>query len=214
MADENTTTEAAAENILSFNLNDKIGDTAASISIDRAKVPPAARLELLDNAIRTIVNGRAHSALMRHNKAEAEYKAACEKDPTFSGAAPVAPDLAAIAAQAVADLYEGKLRQRGKGGSKERTAKDPVDAVVTQAVIRELFEKRKKENAKTKYQEVVKEVGESGIKYLEARATTLAAGDDKRHAELTKQIENKYLKPARMMVSQNAKGEAQDNELL
>lgn len=204
----------AVDNTLSFELADKVGDSAVSVAIDLSKIPAATRRELLEQRIKQLVNGRPHQAVMAFNKAQAEYKAKCDADPTFDGTAPTAPNLAEIAQGAITDMYEGKLRQRGKGTGKQAEAKDPVDAVVTQAVIRELFQKRKAEKPGTKYQEVVKEVGVSGIKYLEARAETLSNGDEKRKAELLKTLENKYIKPARQMVSVNAKGEQQENELL
>lgn len=207
MADE-------TNNTLAFNLADKLGETEIGISIDRTQIPGETRLQLLDTKVREIVNGRPHQALMKFNKAKAAYDAACAADPTFTGEAPTAPDLAAIASQAVADLYAGKIAQRNRGGAKAKTTKDPVDAVVTQAVIRELFAKRKAENPTIKYGEVVKEVGESGIGYLQARAVTLANGDEKRLKELNTQIDKKYVAPARAMVGMNAKGEATGNELL
>lgn len=203
------------DSTLTFNLADSPDTAPVGASIDLTRIPTAARRELLETKVTELVNGRAHAAVMRFNAATKEYKAKCDADPTFNGEAPKAPNIGELAQAAIADLYEGKVRQRSKGGqAKTRVAKDPVDAVVTQAVIRELFAKRKTEKPGTKYQEVVKEVGESGIAYLNARAVTLAAGDKKRLDELTKSIENKYLKPARQMVSVNAKGEAQDNELL
>jgi hypothetical protein len=209
MADENQ-----AENVLTFALQDKADGAETSVSIDRARIPANIRLELLDRAIKQLVNGRPHQAAMKFAADTKEYKAKCDADPTFDGAAPTAPNLAELANNVISELYEGKLRQRGKGGAKQTEAKDPVDAVVTQAVIRELFQKRKAEKPGTKYQEVVKEVGTSGIAYLNARATSLANGDEKRLAELTKTIDSKYIKPARAMVSQNAKGEQVENELL
>lgn len=210
MTDAPTTNDAT----LAFELADKIGDTAVSVNIDFAQVPADTRLQLLHMKARELVNGRPHQALMKFNKARAEYDEKCKADPTFTGEAPAAPDLAAIAQAAIADLYAGKVAQRNRGGAKAKTTKDPVDAVVTQAVIRELFAKRKAENPATKYGTVVKEVGESGIAYLQNRATTLAAGDDKRLKELTSQIDKKYVAPARAMVGVNAKGEATGNDLL
>lgn len=205
---------AATENVLGFALQDKQGEEAISVSVDRARIPANIRLELLDRAIKSLVNGRPHQAAMKFAADSKAYKAKCDADPTFEGTAPTAPNLGEIATAAINELYEGKLRQRGTGSKKPAEAKDPVDAVVTQAVIRELFAKRKTEKPGTKYQEVVKEVGTSGIAFLTARATSLANGDEKRLAELTKQIQNKYVVPAQKMVSVNAKGEAQENELL
>lgn len=200
---------------LSFNLADGPKETPITVTVDRARIPAAARLELLDMQVRSLINGRPHQAAMKYAKAKAEYEAKCAADPTFEGEAPVAPNLAEIATAALNDLYEGKIRQRNRGGAaKEREAKDPVDAVVTQAVIRELFAKRKTEKPGTKYQEVVKEVGASGIEYLNNRAKELAGSDTKRLADLQKTIDSKYVAPARKMVSLNAKGEAQENELL
>lgn len=223
MADDNqaeggaaeAATAPADENTLAFNLADGPETNPIAISVDLTKIPPAARRELLEAKVRDLINGRPHTALMRFQKEAKEYKAKCDADPTFSGTEPVAPNLSEIANQVVTDLYEGKVRQRNKSGSaKQRAAKDPVDAVVTQAVIRELFAKRKAKTPGTKYQDVVKEVGESGTTYLMARAKTIAGDNAARQAELEKSIENKYLAPARKMVSVNKAGEAQDNELL
>lgn len=214
MTEQTETQATETSNILAFALQDKQGDAEVSVNVDISRIPANIRRELLDQRIKQLVNGRPHQAAMKFAAETTEYKAKCDADPTFDGAAPAMPNLAEIAQGAINDMYEGKLRQRGKGGSKQAEAKDPVDAVVTQAVIRELFQKRKAEKPGTKYQEVVKEVGTSGIAYLTARATSLANGDEKRLAELTKTIENKYVKPARAMVSQNAKGEQVENELL
>lgn len=204
-----------ADNTLAFNLGDGPDTNPIAISIDLSKIPAPARREMLEAKVKELVNGRPHTALMRYNAALKEFKAKCDADPTFSGTEPVAPNLSEIANQVVADLYEGKVRQRAKGGSaKQRVAKDPVDAVVTQAVIRELFAKRKAETPGTKYQDVVKLVGESGTAYLMGRAKELAGDNAKRLEELEKSIENKYLAPARKMVSVNKAGEAQENELL
>lgn len=215
----NTMTEATENAATEANANElifKLDDADLNASVDVAKVPAATRRELLDAAIKRLVNGRAHSAKMRFDKAFKEYTDNCEKDPTFSGDKPAEPDYAGIAEAAITDLYAGKVRQRGKGGEKKAAeAKDPVDAVVTQAVVRELFSKRRAKDSKVKYQDITKEVGASGIAYLNAKAATLANGDEKVLAEKLKSIEAKYLKPARAMVGVNAKGEAtSDDELL
>jgi hypothetical protein len=215
MTEETQAADNAGPANLAFTIQDSPETNPITVEIDRAKIPAAARLDLLDRAIKSMVNNRPHVALMRYNAALKDYKAKCDADPTFEGEAPVAPNLAELAQAAIADLYAGKLQQRNRNGNaKQKAAKDPVDAVVTQAVIREMFAKRKAETPGTKYQDVVKLVGESGVVFLQNRAKELAGGNEKRLEELNKQIESKYLAPARKMVSVNKAGESQENELL
>lgn len=207
---EVATTETNA-NELSFKLN----DADATVTLDVSRIPAATRRELLDTAIKSLVNGRPHSAKMRFEKASKEYKEACDKDPTFDGPAPVEPNYSELAEAAITDLYAGKVKQRNRGGEKKATeAKDPVDAVVTQAVVRELFAKRRAADKTVKYQDITKEVGASGIAYLNAIADAKAGGDEAKRKELAKSIETKYIKPARAMVGVNAKGEMNDSDEL
>lgn len=218
MTEETEAVAGAVEtNVLAFQLQDSPETNPINIEVDLTKIPAEARRGLLERAVKQMINNRPHVALMNFNAKVKEYKAKCDADPTFSGDEPTAPNLAEIATGAINDLYAGKLQQRNRGGAvKQRAAQDPVDAVVTQAVIRELFAKRKAETPGTKYQDVVKLVSEAGggIGYLTARATALAAGNEKRLDELTKSIETKYIAPARKMVSVNKAGEVQENELL
>lgn len=205
---------AANTNALTFALPAEAGD----FTVDLARIPAETRLELLKNAVKTAIINRVNVANVRHGKANGAFeafdkytaaKAAYDADPISNanpGDAPEAPkgdrpaaiDLVALATAGAEALYSGELRKKGDGTAKTRTPKDPVDALVTQNVVRELFTKNKATDAKYTYPMAVKEVGASGTAFLKARIdTAVAAGADR--AQLEKMLEARYLAPARMM---------------
>jgi hypothetical protein len=171
-------------------------DENVEVSIDVASLPEEVQRRLQMSAARAYVQGRCNVANVRYNK----LMKAHEADPTVDK--PTKPDFAALAAAAKKDLIENNMRERGDGTArKTREAKDPVDAIVTQTVVRSLFEARRKKDPSLKYTTITKEVGGSGIAYLTARAEAKAAGDEKVLEQLTKDIQTKYVKPAQKMLA-------------
>lgn len=108
------------------------------------------------------------------------------------------PDYAKVAGDAKQRLIDGTL-QAAAGEGKGRKTKDPVDAIVTQAVMRDVFAKMQAKNPKAKWTDAVKKVGGSGLEYLRK-----LAGDD---ADKVKNLNTRYVKPAQTMLGLNAKGE-------
>lgn len=133
-----------------------------------------------------------------------------------SGEAPAALDPIAKANEAVADLLKGELRQQAKKGEgKSRAPKDPLVAAVTQVVARAVFDSHKaagtkvpvegKEPRAYTYPDAVKEVGGDGIAYLnkqiDAKVAAAPEGErDALRAQLEKQRDTRYIKPARVML--------------
>lgn len=203
-------------NALSFTLPETI-DNTITVELDLSALPEASRARLLSTAARQYIMNRVNTAAVRYRKEKDAYDAEIAKDATFTGDKPEVPDYAALAGAAKSDMMTGEMRDRGDGTGGKRAPKDPLDAVVTTAVVRELFGKRKLANPATKYIDITKEVGASGIAFLNARADKAAAGDDARRAVLTKKIETEYLAPARKLLGLNAKGEqnaATDDDLI
>lgn len=165
-------------------------DDDVEVLIDTETLPDAVKARLLVKAAKDYVLNSTSSAFQRWKKEGSKGEDT--------------PDYAAVAKDAKARLVDDKMRATpGEGTGK--TAKDPLDAVVTVAVVRDLFQSRKAKDPKVTYISITKEVGSSGVAYL-----TKLAGDDK--AKLAK-IEAKYLKPARQMLGINAKGEnTEDND--
>jgi hypothetical protein len=174
------------------NLTFKLAqDDAIEVVIDTDEVPDSIKERFLNNAYRQYVNSRV-------NVAAAKYKKDSEADPTIDE-----PDYAELAAKAKADLLAGTVRERGEGG-KSKPVKDPLISLITQAVIRDLFAKRRKKDKALKFGTIVKEVGPNGLEYLKT-----LAGDS---ADKLKAIETKYVKPARTMLGINAKGESTQDD--
>lgn len=198
-------TPAVDPNTLVF----KIPGTETNIGIDLAQIPADARLKLLGQKVTENISNRVRVAGVRHTKAcEAfdQYDAAQAADPLQTavpkpaGERP-AIDLLALASAARADLYAGKVGERAKGSGKTKVARDPIIAAVTQAVVRELFDNTKATTPGFKYTDAVKLVGGDGVAYLDAKiAEKVAAGADQ--AALLKMKEDKYMRPARIMLGQ------------
>lgn len=163
-------------------------DENIEVVIDTAEIPEAIKERFLNSAYKSYINSRV-------NVAAAKFKKDKEEDPTVDE-----PDYAELAAKAKADLLAGTVRVRGDGtGGRTRSTKDPLIGLITQAVIRDLFAKRRKKDPSVKFGTIVKEVGADGLAFLRERAK----GD----ADKLKAIETKYVKPARTMLGVNAKGE-------
>lgn len=210
-------TQQTPTSIYTFELPESLSKTA--VSIDLLAIPQETRMELLKMAIAGTVRNRVNVANQRYIKAVAPFAAldaygaalaAYNADPLTvanPGAAPEMPagtrpapfDAAKLIADAVGALLKGELKKKGeKGEAKVKTPKDPVDAAVTGIVVKEVYKKSREQDDKYTYLQAVKEVGASGIAYLNAKIEALVAiGGDK--ANLDKMLEARYLSPARIL---------------
>lgn len=204
---DTTTTEAPAaaenENIMVFD----IPNTDKQMQIDITQVPAELRMEFLQKGLQNYVRNSVNQANVRHNKALEPwnaYEKACAADPAQTavpkpeGEKPTV-DLIQTATDARKRLYENEVRKQGTGTSKKKT--DPLTKMVTDAVVREIFEKKKDTVSGYKWTDAVKEVGGNGIEYLDKLiAEKVAAGADE--AELNKYKESRYIQPAKLMLGQ------------
>lgn len=220
MTDPNPALAPVAPSPFSFELAETLPLTAEqrTVTLDRSLIPPEARSELLNEAIRTRIVNRVNVANVRFNKANepfaayAKYQAALAAHtadpitvphpgppvPAPTGTAPTPVDFVAKVNEAIADLYKGDLGRRTGEPGKSRTPKDPVDKAVTSIVVKEVFDNNKASNAKYTYPDAVKTVGSSGVTYLLAKIDELvAAGQDR--AKLVEFMERRYLAPARIL---------------
>lgn len=177
---------------------------------DCSTMPGEARMHLLRDNVRKYISNAVNSTVQRHAKDEAviawaAYDAAQEADAFQTAVAkpegerPGAPDLVAAYDAAIDRLVKGEIRTKGSGEGRTRAPKDPLVAAVTTVVERELFKSKHAEDAKYTFLEAKKEVGGDGIAYLKARVDTLAeAGGDR--AALEKMLDEKYVKPAKVML--------------
>lgn len=199
---------AAAEAVDPNSLVFRIPNTETDISIVLGEIPADTRLDLLKKAVRDMIANRVNVANVRNNKALEPWNAydeASKADPLQTavpkpeGERP-SVDLLAVAAKARSDLYAGELQKRGDGsGRKAREPKDPLVAAVTKAVISELFQKKKAGNPSYKIMDAQKEVGTDGVAYLKSLIDEkVAAGADR--ATFEKFMEDRYMKPARIML--------------
>lgn len=199
----------AADTLFKFNLP----GVEPEIGVDKAKLPAKTNDYLIETAARTYIANAANGASQKYKKADAPwiaYEEAVAKDPLQTAVAkpegdrPTAPNLIEVVKAARDRLYSGEMRIAGESG-KEPTTKDPLDKQVTSVVQREVFDKRRKTDPKFSWPQVVKEVGASGIAYLKAAIAekVSAAPEGERDGiqkALDKYLEEKYLKPARIML--------------
>lgn len=183
------------------------GTDNTNIGIEIDKIPAAVRMELLKKQIEAYIRNPVNQATIRHTKAMepwGAYAKACAADPNQTvvpkpeGDMPTV-DLIEVAKQARERLYSGEMRKTGV--RKTKTTVDPLTKLVTEAVVRELFEKRKETVKGYKWTDAVKDVGGDGVKYLNALLEEkVAAGADR--TELEKFIESRYIQPAKLMLGQ------------
>lgn len=196
---------AAADPVLAFTLPNLPGNH----SFDVSTIPADVRLDLLKGAVRSYVANRVNSTHQRHQKDPAvlawfSYDEAVKADPlqtavaTPAGERPADPDLNGALSRAYADLVVGNVRKQSDE-PKARTRKDPLIALVTKAVVRDVFEARKAADPKYSYLSASKEVGTDGIAYLNQMIETKAAAGVDRTA-LEKMRDNKYVNPAKVML--------------
>lgn len=211
MNDVTTAPVAAAEpaatpdNVLIF----RIPNTETDISVDIAQVPASVRMDMLKTALRNYITNATNQANVRANKANEPfdlYDEAQKADPVQT-AVPrpdgerVVADLLKTAADARERLYKGEVKKQGDGTPRAKV--DPLTKLVTDAVVRELFAKRKEADSKVKYTDITSEVSKAGggVKYLEAMvAEKVAAGADEK--QLRDFMDARYIKPAKMMIGE------------
>lgn len=177
------------------------------MQVDITEIPDEVRLDMLKKAIEQYVKNSVNQANIRHKKAMEPwdaYEKAQAADPNQTavpkpeGDMPTV-DLIEVAKAARTRLYEGEVRKTGT--RKARKTVDPLTKLVTEAVVRELFEKKKGTEDGYKWTDAVKEVGGNGIQYLESliSARVEQGGDE---AELRKFMESRYIQPAKLMLGQ------------
>lgn len=221
-----TTTPVAAtpapENTFTFPIPNTKGTDGnpVQMQVDLASIPAETRMDFLRKALVSYVVNSTNQENVRVNKANAPfdaYDAAQAADPLQTavpkpeGERKVA-DLLTIAAAARTRLYEGKIKKMGEPG--ERKAKqDPVQAAITQAVLRDLFDKTSATTPGYKWTDAVKEVGGNGLAYLETKiAALVASGQDE--ATLRKALTERYINPAEMMYGKRETKNTKDVSLL
>jgi hypothetical protein len=187
-----------------------------SVSLNLASIPQEIRMHLLKSAVRAYVANRVSTAaakVKKENEPWDRYDAAVKNDPLQSIVpAPTEPrataDYPSIAAGAVTALYEGNIGRRTPGG-KAKELRDPLVTQITKAVIAEVYEKGRAADPKYKYPTAMKEVGSDGLAYLKAKiAEKVAAGADA--AALNAFLEQRYVKPARIMLGLDTPGKLKD----
>jgi hypothetical protein len=178
-------------------------------SFDCATIPSDARLDLLKSAAKDYIRNRVNATAQRYAKDESvlawnAYDEATKADPLQTAVAkpegerPAPADLAGALARALDDLTKGEIRRKS-ADPKPRAKADPLIAMVTKAVARDVYEARKASDPKYSYLLAQKEVGGDGVAYLNRMIDAkVEAGADR--APLEKMREEKYIKPARIML--------------
>jgi hypothetical protein len=180
------------------------------IEFDCALIPADVRLDFLKGAVRAYIANRLNGVHTRHQKDEKvaawfAYDEATKADPLQTAVAkpegerPAAPDYMEALGRALDDLKAGNVRRQGSGEPKARPTKDPLVKVVTEVVLREVFDARRAADPKYTYLQAKKEVGTDGIAYLNTLIEAKVAGGADRGA-LEKMRDEKYIKPARAML--------------
>ena len=178
-------------------------------SFDCASIPAAVRLDFLKSHVRNYIANRLNSLTTRYQKdalviAWNAYNEATKADPLQSivpkptADLPPMPDYNEAYTRAVADLVAGKVRQVSDE-PKQRKTKDPLTAVVTDAVIREVYASRRASDPKYTFIHARAEVGVDGIAYLNKLIDDKAAqGADR--VELEKTRDTRYINPAKQIL--------------
>jgi hypothetical protein len=182
---------------------------AAKVDFDVRQIPDGVRLDFLKGAVRAYIANRLNAAAARHVKDEtvaawAAYEEATKADalqtivPMPTSPKPADPDYTAVYTRAVEDLKTGTIRKQGET-PKARKTKDPLIALVTDVVVRAVYDNERQQNPKYSFFEARKAVGVDGIAYLDAAIEAkVAAGADR--AALEKSRDEKYINPAKAML--------------
>lgn len=237
MSDINLSTEApaaAAEganpNVITFVIPGSEPEVQMAVDLDQ--MPAAVRLDFLKTAVRNYVVNPVNQVSVRHTKDSAGWAAYDEATkanplqtavPKPAGERPVLDQSKLIdAAKAARErLYKGEIRKQGDGTGKKQAKADPLDAMVTRAVVTELFEKRKVSTPGVKYTDITSEVAKAGggIAYLDQMiAEKVAAAPEAEQAtvkaNLDKFKESRYINPAKLMLGQRDTAGTKDQSLL
>jgi len=179
-------------------------------AFDCARIPAEVRLDFLKGAVRIYIANRLNSLNTRHQKdplviAWANFKAANAADPLQTVVhkpeedEPAEPNYIEAYERAIKDLSEGKVRRQSDEPKAPKKARDPLTAVITDAVIREVYESKRVSDPKYTYILARAEVGADGVAYLDKLiAAKVAEGADE--AALQKMKETRYVGPAKMML--------------
>lgn len=179
------------------------------VQFDCTTIPADARLDFLKGAVRAYISNRLNAATTRYQKDDlvagwAAYDAATAADalqtivprPTADRPAPL--DLQETYDRAVTDLQAGAIRRQG-AEPKARKTKDPLISLVTDAVVRAIFDTKRAADPKYSFFEARKEVGVDGVEYLNRMIEEkVAAGGDR--ASLQKSLEERYIGPAKRIL--------------
>lgn len=207
---ENAQAPAVAGETPNTTITFELPNLPGSHSFDCATIPGETRLDLLKGAVRSYIANRVNATFQRHQKQDevkawAAYDEAVKADPLQTAVAkpegerPAAPDLAGSLAAALEALTKGEIRKQGTGERKPRERKDPLIAMVTKAVVKDVYESKRAADPKYTYLMAQKEVGPDGVAYLNTIIDQkVAAGVDR--TALEKMRETKYMNPARLML--------------
>lgn len=204
---EGTTTPAVAASVAEFEFPNIEG----KLSFDCAEIPADTRLTFLKGAVRSYIANRLNGVHTRHHKDENviawhAYEEASKADPLQTvvakpeGERPGEPDYMDAYNRAIADLKAGNVR-RQSDEPKARKTKDPLISVVTEVVVREVFESRRAADPKYTFLKAKQEVGADGIAYLNNLINIKVEGGADRTA-LEKMRDTKYINPAKAMLGQ------------
>jgi hypothetical protein len=183
------------------------------VQFDCAAIPANVRLDFLKGAVRAYIANRLNAANTRHTKDDtvaswAAYDAATKADalqtivPRPTVERPAEPNYMEVYNRAVADLATGTVRRQGTE-PKIRKTKDPLISLVTDAVVRAIYNTNRAANAKYTFFDARKEVGVDGVAYLHAMIEEKVKGGVDR-ASLEASLEEKYMGPARRMLGQES----------
>lgn len=183
---------------------------AGKRSFDCTLVPAEVRLDFLKGALRSYIANRLNGVHTRHLKDEKvaawnAYDEATKADALQTvvtkpeGDRPAEPDYEVAYARAIEDLTKGDVRRQGTGEPKARKTRDPLIGVVTDVVVREVFDSRRAADPKYTYLHAKKEVGPDGVAYLNALIDAKVEGGASR-PDLEKMLATKYIGPAKAML--------------
>lgn len=181
-------------------------------SLDLATLPATVRMDFLKGAVRAYIQNRLNGLYNRHQKDPAviawyAYDEATKADALQTAVAkptvdrPAEPDYQATYDAAVADLVAGNVRKQGSGEPKARTAKDPLVAMVTTIVVRELFNSKRKDDPTYGFLKAKAEVGADGVAYLNKLIDAKVEAGVPR-ADLEKMLAERYINPAKAALGQ------------
>lgn len=219
------TPAAAAENANTLQFAIPGIEPETQISIDLSLIPADTRMDFLKSAVRAYIVNPVNQVNVRHNKELGpwnDYDEATKADPLQTAVAKPEGERPGLPTEKLIDaakaarerLYKGEVRKQGDG-SKSKPKADPLDAMVTRAVVSELFDKNKATTPGYKYTDATSEVAKAGggIKYLDAKiAEKVAQGAEE--AALLKFKENRYINPAKLMLGQRDTAGTKDQSLL